>query len=101
MGYAVIEENNLIFVDSMDLGDAYDWSEIAVYYSKEKRRYFWVSGSGCSCTSLWDDIRSLEDMENGPKTAAVNAVRSFAEENRRYYPNDVVGATSKIKSFTP
>ena len=45
----IIEENNLTYVDGISAGDAYNWAEIEVYYSKEKRRYFWLSGTGCSC----------------------------------------------------
>jgi hypothetical protein len=85
MSYSsIIEENNLVLVDSWSGQESYEWTEIEVYYSEEKRQYFWLSGSGCSCNSLWDDVNSIEDLCNGSRKNAIDAIKRFAEENKRW-----------------
>jgi hypothetical protein len=95
----VIKENNLIYVDSLALGDVYSWCDIEVYFSKEKNRYFWIEGAGCSCESLWEDVSSLSDMCDGNKESAMNAVRSFASEYSYMIYGDIVDTITSIKNF--
>ena len=93
----VIEDNNLIYIDDISLGDGYRWVEIEVYYSKEENRYFWISGSGCSCDSLWENVNTIADMCNGSRQNAADAIRAFAEENTNgYYSGNEAIVTSKI-----
>ena len=102
MSNQVIEENNLISVDSLSFGDGYDWAEMEVFYSKEQKRFYWISGYGCSCTWLWDDVRNLSDMESGDRKAAADSVRRFAEDNRGSrdgYEGDLATAASGVLSF--
>ena len=95
----IIEENNLVEVDSLSFGDGYSWTEIEVFYSKELKRFFWLEGSGCSCNSLWEDVKSLADMCDGTRLAAASAVRSLAEENRSEFYGDIATAANKVLSF--
>lgn len=96
----IAKDNNLIWVDSLSLGDGYSWCDIDVYFSKEKNRYFWISGAGCSCTSLWDDVSSLSDMYDGNKESAVRAVRSFASEYSSFVYGDIIDVITTINNFT-
>jgi len=95
----ITEKNNLVFVDSLSLGDGYDWADIEVYYSKEKNRFFWIEGSGCSCSWLWEDVNSLADMCDGDRQSAARAVRSFAEDQRGRFHGDVAMAAEGVLKF--
>jgi hypothetical protein len=99
MSNKIIVDNNLVQVDSLSFGDSYGWTEIEVFFSKELNRFFWVEGSGCSCNSLWDDIRSLADMCDGSRQSAANAVRSLAEANKKEYYGDIATAANKVLGF--
>ena len=95
----IIEENKLVEVDSWSFGAMYDWAEMEMFYSKELNRFFWLEGSGCSCTYLWDLVNSLADMCDGTRQSAANAVRAFAEANRSEYYGDIATAANKVLGF--
>lgn len=57
----------------------YEWAQLGVYYSRSRRRYFWLSDYGCSCTEFGDGVRSIDDLENGERAAARAAISRFAE----------------------
>lgn len=95
----IIEDNNLILVDSIGMSEGWDWTDMEVYFSKEKNRFYWISGSGCSCNSLWDDIRSLSDFEDGDRKAAASAVRRFAEDSGYGSAGDIATAARTVLMF--
>ena len=95
----VINSNNLVFVDSLELGDGYDWATIEVYYSSEKNRFFWLSGSGCSCTWLWEDVSSLACLCDGSRGDAARAMRQFAEAYRYKEPAALATAAKGVLEF--
>lgn len=95
----IVSDNNLTYVSGLDFGEGYDWAEMLVYYSAEKRRFFWLSGSGCSCTWIWDDVRSLGDMQDGNRQDALRAVREFAEGYGNDRNGDIALATSAVREF--
>jgi len=85
-----------------DGGEAYSWSEIGVYYSPSARRYFWLSDSGCSCTSFGEYVESVEDFSNGEREDALRAAREWAEHDVRYYPGaDHSGLLDAIRDYRP
>lgn len=95
---------DLIPVAKLDFGGGYDWDELEVYYIESERRFFWLSGQGCSCDYLWEDARKLGDLENGDRKAAVQAIRRYAKErNTSGRPNpwyDKLSAEVVMKVMT-
>lgn len=76
--YELVESEKLAFI--ADFGDYdYSWNEIQFYYSPSKRRYYWISDSGCSCNSFMDvsTFESLDELESGDRKAAISAAESF------------------------
>ena len=64
------------------------------------RRFFWASGSGCSCNSWGEDLRTEGDFENGDKLGLQRSIRQLAEE----YPysvsaTDVLDAVGAVATF--
>lgn len=86
----MMEENKLTQVDCISLGDCYGWTDLEIYYSEEKDRYFWLEGSGCSCNSLWDDVKTLADMCDGNRKNVADAIRRFAKDNSNSWNGEVV-----------
>jgi len=74
----VVKKNGLVGVFGYMLGD-YDWSEIGVYFSSEKNRYFWYTDSGCSCTYFGDNVGSMSEFCDGDKFAASRAIYDFVK----------------------
>lgn len=79
------ELNNLrersIALPEMGYSD-YEWEEFEAYYDPITRMFYWVEGSGCSCSWLWEDINTVGDMCVGRKEELLNAAASFS--NGRY-----------------
>ena len=43
--------------------------------------FFWVSDHGCSCDSLGEDVRNIEQLEAGDRAALTAAIRNkYAEK---------------------
>lgn len=59
----------------------YDWDRFASFYDPSSRMFYWVSGSGCSCNDLWDDVRSVGDLSVGRKDEFLRAASEFASES--------------------
>lgn len=57
----------------------YDWDRFASYYDPITRMFYWVEGSGCSCNDLWDDIRTVGDMNVGRKDELLRAAAEFCD----------------------
>lgn len=57
----------------------YEWEMFESYYDPQSGMFYWVSGSGCSCNSLWDDIHTVGDMQVGRKEEFLNAAASFGD----------------------
>lgn len=94
-----IEALDWIGVAHIDLGSYYSWEEFAVWYSPSERRYFWLSGSGCSCSSLGDDAYSKDDFGNGTKADAIAAGNRFCDESDRDAASSSVALSQAIASF--
>jgi len=94
----IIKENGLTLVDSWSNNETYEWAEIEVFYSKEKKRYFWIEDVGCSCNSLWDSVYTIEDMCNGSRKNAIDAVGRFVNENNGRFRKDGNVNPSKLLS---
>ena len=57
----------------------YDWDRFVSYFNPQNGMFYWVSDSGCSCNDLWDDIRTVGDMNVGRKDEFLNAAASFGD----------------------
>jgi hypothetical protein len=80
MIYDVIANNNLDLVARIEYGSGYSWADMAVYYSASEGMFFWLSDEGCSCNGLGDDVKTLSELENGDRRAALEAVGRFSTE---------------------
>lgn len=89
----------LIPVAKVDLSCGYDWDELEVYYIVSERRFFWLSGQGCSCDYLWSDFPVLGALENGFREDAISAIRSYISEKSEYAQIDGIEAIAKVKNF--
>lgn len=89
-------------VASIDASGGYDWTTLHAFWSPTARRFFWASGSGCSCNSWGDDLRTEGDFENGTKDDLQRAIRQFAEDYSYSIPATVVlDAVSDVARFRP
>lgn len=87
-------------VTILNLGESYEWDEFRVYYSPNARRFFWGSGSGCSCNSFEDDYTQESDFENGFKNDALSALKRYTEESYRTVGvHEYEEAVRDIKTF--
>jgi hypothetical protein len=74
----IAENNNLIKVDAIGFYFRFTmWAEFEVYYSSQKRLFFWLEDEGCSCWELGEDMKILDELCNGDKRAAAEAARHF------------------------
>lgn len=88
-------------VTSVDLGGGYDWDEFHAWYSPSARRYFWGSGSGCSCNSFSDDFYNVSDFEDGDRPALMAAVGRYFDGQYLNRPMERVTALSDVNGFDP
>lgn len=58
------ELDKMVTVTESGTGGGYEWDEFFAYWHPERRRFFYVSASGCSCNSISDGIYSLDDFES-------------------------------------
>lgn len=87
-------------VVSLGDGGGYEWTTLHAFWSPTARRYFWASGSGCSCNSWGDGLSSESDFENGAKADLQRAIRAFAETYRYAIAAvDALDATANVARF--
>lgn len=97
-----LKGSDLVPVVSVDLGSGYSWDEFHAFYSPSRRRFFWASGSGCSCNTWHDNIRTLDDFENGSTRADVMAaLNRFFDEASEYknHESTRVAKLAEVNSF--
>lgn len=85
---------------SIDEGGGYDWTSFEAFYSPSARKFFWVSGAGCSCDSIGSDVYSVADFENGDRDALARSIRSFAEDYSYAVPApEVIRALDAVRDW--
>lgn len=102
--YGRLDTEGLDFVPvvSVDLGESYEWDEFYAWYSPSRRAYFWISGSGCSCNSIHDDVGSLDDFENGrARSDVMAALNAYFDSRYRVSNSDRAAALYEVNSFRP
>lgn len=73
--------DDLVPVTGVDLGSGgYEWDELHAFYSPSRRRFFWYSDSGCSCNSWGDELRTIDDFENGTKADLMAAINRYCDD---------------------
>lgn len=98
--YSKIEgTEDFVPVVSVDNGGGYEWDECHVWYSPEERRYYWASGSGCSCNSLSDDVRSKADLGVGDRDEAKRAFRSYLDGSYSVRAGAALDAMDEFEGF--
>lgn len=90
------------FVPVVDVnyGGGYEWDEFHAWYSPSRRRYFWASGSGCSCDYFGSLAYKIDDFETGDRDALVAAVRAYHTNSYRAKGGDDLDSISKVRAFT-
>lgn len=61
--------------------DSYEWDTWVAYYLPRTDRFYIAAGSGCSCNSLNDDYKRLEDFDS------VATLKEVAESLKRAAEN--------------
>lgn len=61
-------------------GGGYDWEDFDAYKHKETGRLYWISGSGCSCYGLYDDVDSPSDLQDGTAKELAEAYKAWAKD---------------------
>lgn len=83
MGYSEVEIEGAEDFDEVievDHGGGHEWSTLKAWYSPSRRRFFWLSDSGCSCNYFGQDVDSLSDFQDGDMDALLRAVKSHHED---------------------
>ena len=75
------ETEDFQYVVGVELGGGYDWDDLQAWYSPSRRKFFWLEGSGCSCNSLGEDVRSLNDFSAGNRDELARAVRQKYDDS--------------------
>ena len=91
------ELRDMVLVAESNEGGGYDWDVLYIYWHTKRERYYLISGSGCSCNWISDNVDRLGDFEDYPdKTVLKNAVRrDFA-----WWSNTrVLNVISQIENF--
>lgn len=65
------ELDQMVLVFDGGYGGSYDWDEYLVYWHTGNKRFYWISGSGCSCNSISDGVNSLGDFQDSSSIADV------------------------------
>ena len=87
-------------VTLLNAGECYEWDEFHTYYSPSARRFFWGSGSGCSCNSFSDIYENESDFSNGSKADALRALKEYSEDTyRNIGVHEYETAVREIKTF--
>ena len=93
-----------LHVTSINPGMSYEWATLHAFWSPSARRYFWASGSGCSCNSWGDDLRTEADFENGDRDALRRGIRRFVEGHSYYISGvgalDALDEVARFKEVT-
>ena len=89
------------FVVSASHGGGYDWDDLYGFYDPESKRFRWVSGSGCSCNSISDEVYAPSDFEEGDRDALKRAVRSSYEGAYEASPGELVDSLAAISKWEP
>jgi hypothetical protein len=94
-----IDGYELLPVAKIDLGAGWDWDEMEIYYIVSERRFFWLSGQGCSCDYLWADYPNFGSLHNGFRKDVVNAIRSYISDKGEYAKKDGLDAIAQVMSY--
>lgn len=87
------------FVELPEMGYYdYDWDRFVSYYDPQGRVFYWISGSGCSCNDLFEDVSSLGDFNVGRKEELLRAAGEFSDSYNRDGFNQLREALDNIKS---
>lgn len=98
-----LEEMQL--VDDFTTGGGYDWSTFVSYYHPGSDRFYYVSGSGCSCNSISDGISRLSDFQSvrtlRELERAFRAEAKFREYDSDWSEAEVSSAVGRILNWRP
>lgn len=69
-------------------GGGYDWDDFDAYRHAETGRLYWISGSGCSCNGLYDDVSTPSDLMDGTAKQLADAYKEWATKSYSYSFSD-------------
>ena len=98
----IIDEHGLVPVADIFSSEGYDWSNIAVFYKPDARRFFWNQDGGCSCYGPGEYVDNLGDLEDGNRAAAIEALRSFSpydEHDMSRWTDEKEREIRKVRNF--
>lgn len=62
-------------------GGGWEWDDFDAYRHTETGRLYWISGSGCSCSWLYDGVRGPADLEEGTAKQLADAYKVWANDS--------------------
>lgn len=87
-------------VVNVSSGGGYDWTIFRAFWSPTERRYFWRGGSGCSCNSWGQGLRTPGSFGDGNRDALGRALRAFVEDyDYSVSTSAALAATQTISTF--
>ena len=74
------EVSDFRHVVGIELGEGYNWDSLEAWYSPSRRKFFWLSDSGCSCNCLGMGAGEIGAFESGNRDELASAVRRKYDE---------------------
>lgn len=95
----ILDGYELLPVAYIGDGGGYDWKDMEIYYVKSERRFFWLSGQGCSCDYLWADFPNFGSLYNGSRQDVANAIREFTKDGSQWEQREGLDAIATVMKF--
>ena len=84
-------------VKVVDLGSGgWEWDQFVGYRHTETGRFYWISGSGCSCNGLFDDVSCPSNLEDGTAKDLAESYKSWAKGSYSETFSDTMYTTLKV-----
>lgn len=78
-------------------GGGYEWAELRVY--EKDGRFFYGSGSGCSCTYFEEQVTESDLIELQSLESAKHALQEFFNENSYYFTDTIGTYLTEVEKF--
>lgn len=80
------EKMNPVFLIS---NSEFSWTKMFALFSSETKKFYWTSGSGCSCCNDQNrDVKDVSNLTEGSESELKSALRDFIGHNDGIITND-------------
>ena len=96
----LIGDTVLTLVASVDQSGWYDWDRMDILFDPKTTTYYLYQDSGCSCSSPYENVDSLEDLTKlEGRFDALARVTSYIQNSKGYFDFDSVVALGEIEKL--